>query len=438
MAVTTITTTKPTSSFLSIPYPKTRTLHFGFCPQKPRSQFVCCLSVDRPTCQSPSGQSDASALRVVFATGGTGGRIYPAVAIADEIKMTNPDAQILFIGTDSGMESTIVPSAGYDFAPVPASPLARSMFSLQTLILPFYLVRSMVESWKIIKEFKPQIVFGTGCSVSFPICLVAALNGLRVIIHEHGSVPGSANWVLSLFADLVFVAYNSTVDCFPTDKKKIVVSGNPVRLSLKKFVSKAVGRSYFFPRLAKVRDSDAKVVLVLGGSMGANSMNIALLNFYQQLLLERENLYIIWETGVGSFDEMENLVRNHPQLVLAPFLHAMDLAYAAADLVVSRAGAMTCTELLATGKPAILIPSPNIEEGHQFKNASLMADLAGSRIITEDELDSCTLRYAMEDILDNEQLMTTMSERAFQAAKPNAGAEIANHLISLVNASPKK
>lgn len=179
-------------------------------------------------------------------------------------------------------------------------------------------------------------------------------------------------------------------------------------------------------------------MLVLGGSLGANAINIAMLNLYYQMLLEHKNLFIIWQTGVVAFDEMESLVKNHPHLVLSPFLHNMDLAYAAADLVVSRAGAMTCTEILATGKPSILIPSPNVAEGHQFKNAILMADLAGSRVITEDELDSTTLRIAIEEILDDPSLMADMCERALKVAKPHASAEIAHHIISLAKMSRAK
>lgn len=179
----------------------------------------------------------------------------------------------------------------------------------------------------------------------------------------------------------------------------------------------------------------ARVVLVLGGSLGANAVNIALLNIYSRMFMDHRDLYIIWQTGVQAFDEMESLVRNHPRLILIPFLHSMDLAYAAADLIVSRAGAMTCGEILATGKPSILIPSPDVAEGHQLKNASLMADLAGSRVITEDELDSTTLRNAIEEILENENLMAEMSDRALKAAKPNASAEIAQHILSIVEIS---
>ena len=255
-------------------------------------------------------------LRVVFAGGGTGGHIYPAVAIADEIKIINPNARILFLGTSHGMESTAVPSAGYDFDSIPAVPLARPLFSPQNILLPYRLIKSMIPCYRRLIEFDPHIVVGTGGYVSFPVCLAAALKGLKMVIQEQNSVPGIANWVLSWFADQVFVAFNSSIDYFP--KHKCIVSGNPVRLSVRRYVSKAAARLHFFPSYVNSGNLEAKVVLILGGSLGANAINIAMLNLYYQMLLEHKNLFIIWQTGVHAFDEMESLVKNHPHLVLSP------------------------------------------------------------------------------------------------------------------------
>ncbi|XP_022137294.1 uncharacterized protein LOC111008791 [Momordica charantia] len=283
-----------------------------------------------------------------------------------------------------------------------------------------------------------NIVIGTGGYFSFPICLAARLiNGVKLAIQDQNSVPGFGNWVLSYFADVVFVILNSTIECFPS-KKKCVVCGNPVRLALRQYVSKAVARLHFFPRSGKAEDLEAKTLLVLGGSLGANAINIAMLNLYYQMLLENKNLYIIWQTGVETFDEMDSLVKNHPHLHLTPFMHSLHLAYAAADLIVSRAGAMTCSEILATGKPSIQIPSPYEDEGHQFRNASTMADMAGSRVIDEDELDSTTLAIAIQEILGDESKMADMSERALRVSKPNASAEIVQHIGNLINLSTRK
>ncbi|XP_006341545.1 UDP-N-acetylglucosamine--N-acetylmuramyl-(pentapeptide) pyrophosphoryl-undecaprenol N-acetylglucosamine transferase [Solanum tuberosum] len=420
--------------------PKSLTLALSIQLQSRNLKISNCLSLNKPNNQSTNASGEAAAgtdtLRIILAAGGTGGHIYPAIAIADDLKVLDPNAQILFVGLQTGMESTAVPTAGYSFEPIHAAPLGRPLFSLYNLfVLPFVLVKSLIKSSQILKEFKPHIVIGTGGFVSFPICLAASLRGIKLAIQEQNSVPGIANRVLSLFAYNVFVAFNSSVDCF-WQKNKCVVCGNPVRLSLRQYASKAVGRRHFFSN-AVVGKGDGKVVLILGGSLGANALNVAILHLYSEMLKERKDLFLIWQTGVLAYDEMESLVKFHPRLYITPFLHSMDLAYAAADLVVSRAGAMICTEILTAGKPSILIPSPNVAEGHQFHNACLMADLVGSRVITEDELDSLTLKSSIEEILDNERLMTEMSERALKTAKPNASIEIARHLLSLVNSSMK-
>ncbi|XP_022736173.1 uncharacterized protein LOC111289412 isoform X1 [Durio zibethinus] len=431
--------------FLISPPPKPSYLPFypspySF-PSKTRSFSIsCCFSIkesrDDQTTSSTTANKALESLHVAFAAGGTGGHIYPAVAIADELKLINPTSKFLFLGCPNSMESTAIPSAHFEFKSIPAVQLAWPFFSLQNLVLPYRLIKSIIKCYSLLSKFEPDVVIGTGGYVSFPVCLAAVLKRIKLVIQEQNSVPGIANWLLSLFADLVFVAFNSTVECFPR-KEKCVVCGNPVRLTLKGLVSKAVSRLHFFPGLTKMEGSpqEFKVILVLGGSLGANAVNIALLNVYSQLLLEHKNWFIIWQTGVEAFNEMESLVRSHRQLILTPFLHSMDLAYAAADLIISRAGAMTCSEILATGKPSILIPSPNVAEGHQCRNASLMADVAGSRVITEDELDSTTLGTAISEILGDESLLAEMSERALKAAKPDASAEIAKHILSLVKIS---
>ncbi|XP_050377608.1 uncharacterized protein LOC126794860 [Argentina anserina] len=421
--------------------------HLSFIPNLPPTKVktfnlkvTSCLSLKQSNDPALASHNDAvssDTLRVVFAAGGTGGHIYPAVAIADELKSTNPNAHILFLGIPRSMESKAVPNAGYDFAALPAAKLRRPVLSLGNIFLPYYLVKSVIWSYFKLREFDPHVVIGTGGYVSFPVGIAAALRGVKLVIQEQNAVPGIANWLLSFLAEVVFVAFNSTIDCFPSGKK-CVVCGNPVRLSLRKNVSKAAARGRFFPNAGEIGE-EVKVVLVLGGSLGANAVNIALLNLYYQMLLEKEDLFIIWQTGVEAYNEMESLVKNHPRLLLKPFMHKMDLAFAAADLIVSRAGAMTCYELLATGKPSILIPSPDAAEGHQFRNATLMADLAGARVITEDELDSTTLGNAIEEILGDESIMADMSERALKAANFNASEKIAQHVLSLVSSSrPKK
>lgn len=214
------------------------------------------------------------------------------------------------------MESDAILSTGYEFAAVPPARLARPILSLRNVLLPYHLIKSTIQSYEKLRDFKPHIVVGTGGYVSFPICLAAVLNGIKLVIQEQNSVPGIANWVLSHLANVVFVAFNSTSDYFP--KRKCVVSGNPVRLSLKKNVSKAVARLHFFPKSGKIGESEAKVLIVLGGSLGANTINIAMLNIYSRMLLENKNLFIIWQTGVEAYNEMESLVKGHRHLFLTP------------------------------------------------------------------------------------------------------------------------
>lgn len=255
-------------------------------------------------------------LRVVFAAGGTGGHIYPAIAIADQLKTLNPNAQFLFVGTPTGMEAKAVPSAGFPFTAAPAAPLARPFISLHNLfVLPFTLTNSVRKNLEILREFDPHIVVGTGGFVSFPTCLAAAIRGVKLLIQEQNSVPGIANLALSLFADKICVAFDSSVERF-WQREKCVVCGNPVRSSLtNNAASKAAARRHFFPA-AEVEK--LKLVVVLGGSLGANAINIALYNAYWQMLSEDEELFIIWQTGTTAFGEMQSLVRTHPRLLLSP------------------------------------------------------------------------------------------------------------------------
>ncbi|KAG0458243.1 hypothetical protein HPP92_023078 [Vanilla planifolia] len=380
---------------------------------------------------STASTSDTAPLRFLFTGGGSGGHIYPAIAVADEIRNLSPNAKFLYVGTSSGLESNVVPSAGYDLVTVPASRLVRPLLSPQNFLVPFRLIRAIAAAWLILRQFRPHVVVGTGGFVSAPVYLAAAISGIKIAIQEQNVFPGVSNKIVSAIAAKIFLAFDACLKHFP--KEKCLVYGNPVRLSLRRNVSKAVARSHFFPDALKCGNEKAQVVLVLGGSQGASTISVAVLNMYYDMLLKNKNRYIIWQTGQEGFSKMESLVKSHPRLLLTPFLNAMDLAYAAADVVVSRAGAMTCTEILITGKPAILIPSPYVAEDHQTNNACIMVDVAGSKILTEDELDSTSLAAVVEELLGDENLMRAISEKALKAALPNAATNIAESILSLVN-----
>ncbi|PKA55342.1 UDP-N-acetylglucosamine--N-acetylmuramyl-(pentapeptide) pyrophosphoryl-undecaprenol N-acetylglucosamine transferase [Apostasia shenzhenica] len=324
----------------------------------------------------------SSELCVVLSGGGSGGHIFPALAIADELRAVRPSARIVFLGTATGMESDVVPSAGYEFVPVPK----------------FQLLHSIAVSAATLSRLHPKVVVGTGAYVSAPVCFAAVLFGIKLVIQEQNCYPGITNRVLAPYAEKIFLAFNACMKYFP--RNKCLVCGNPRRLSgsTSAGASKAEPRLHFFPE-AKNMDENGQIVLVLGGSTGANALNLAFLEMYYDMLVERKNRYIIWQTGAEWFNDVKQIAKDHPRLLLTPFLDAMELAYATADLVVSRAGAMTCTEILTAGKPSILIPSPTATDDHQTKNAYAMADLAGSLVLVEDELDSVNLHNAINNVL---------------------------------------
>ncbi|KAJ0989196.1 hypothetical protein J5N97_007552 [Dioscorea zingiberensis] len=393
---------------------------FATLPRSPkrRTRLLCALAAEPIASTPPS-------LSVVIAGGGSGGHIFPAIAIADELRA---DARVVFLGTSSGMERNVIPAAGYEFVPIPKVKLSRPFLSPLNLLLPFQLLRSIVASLRVLREIRPDVVVGTGAYVSAPVLFAAALSGIRLVIQEQNAYPGITNRAIAPYAEKIFLAFNACLKYFP--REKCVVCGNPIRLSLNHHASKVDARLHFFPEAGE----NAKVLLVLGGSTGATALNDAFLKMYHDMLMEHDNRYIIWQTGAEWHNEVESHVKKHPRLLLAPFLHAMNLAYAASDVVVSRAGAMTCTEILNAGKPSILIPSPTAAEDHQTKNAYTMADIAGSKVITEDELDSSKLESAINQVIGDENLMMEMSEKAMRAARPKASSEIAQCILSLVKA----
>lgn len=281
----------------------------------------CCLAIshddqDASAPSSLSRETVASSIRFVFTGGGSGGHIYPAIAIADELRVLCPDAKFLFLGTSAGLESNIVPSAGYDFIAIPASRLARPILSLHNLLFPFQVIQAIAAAWKILRRFRPDIVVGTGGYVAAPVYLAAALSGTKIVIQEQNAFPGISNKIASPFASKVFVAFNECVKHFANEKCSVF--GNPVRHSLRRHVTKEVARIHFFPNAAKHREEKAQVLLVLGGSQGANPINVAVLNMYYDMLLRHKNRYIIWQTGSDGFSEMESLVKNHRRLLLTP------------------------------------------------------------------------------------------------------------------------
>ena len=304
-----------------------------------------------------------SAPRVLFACGGTGGHVYPAIAIADAVRAEVPDAAVAFAGTEDRMEWEAVPKAGYPIHAVTVSGFPRAL-SPKLLAFPFTLGKGFWESWTLVGGFDPDVVVGTGGYVSGPVGLAASLRRRPLAIQEQNAYAGATNKLLARFADQIFIAFEAARAYFPPGKS--VLSGNPVRADLTD-VDAAAARAHFGI------EGEQRVLLAMGGSLGAGPINDALRRNLDALLAD-ERLVVVWQTGRRYFDDLRRQVPEHPRLRLLQYLDRMDYAYAVADLAVCRAGAITCSELAVTGTPSILVPSPNVTADHQTKNAKALAD----------------------------------------------------------------
>ncbi|WBX70841.1 undecaprenyldiphospho-muramoylpentapeptide beta-N-acetylglucosaminyltransferase [Tenacibaculum retecalamus] len=359
-------------------------------------------------------------INVIISGGGTGGHIYPAIAIANEIKVRYPDANILFVGAKDKMEMEKVPQAGYDIKGLWISGIQRKI-TAKNLLFPVKLLSSLWNAHKIIRKFKPNVVIGTGGFASGPTLMVANKKGIPTVVQEQNSYPGITNKLLSKKAGKICVAYDNLERFFPKDK--IIKTGNPVRQDLLKIHTKVnVGKEFF------ELDSSKKTILVLGGSLGARKINQLIeenLDFFKN-----QNIQLIWQCGKLYFEEYKkyNEVEN---VQVHQFLNRMDLAYAAADFIVSRAGASSVSELCIVGKPTVFIPSPNVAEDHQTKNAKSIVDKHGAILVKENELD--TFPIVIETLLKDKGKQQSLSENINELALPNATSDIVNEIEKLIN-----
>ena len=359
-------------------------------------------------------------LKFILSGGGTGGHIYPAIAIANELKMRFPDCEILFVGANNKMEMQKVPQAGYKIIGLWIAGIQRRL-TLDNSLFPVKLITSLLKSRTIIRNFKPDVVIGTGGFASGPLLRVAAIAGIPTLIQEQNSYPGITNKWLSRKANRICVAYENLEQFFP--KNKIIMTGNPVRQDLIDIKGKRKEAKEYFNL-----SEDKKTLLVLGGSLGSRRINqlIAkeLVNFSSQ------NVQIIWQCGKLYFEEYKHYSDNKNVQVLA-FIDRMDLVYAAADIVISRSGASSVSELCLVGKPVIFIPSPNVAEDHQTKNAKAVVDKNGALLIKENELDTRFL-IVFNNLLSNQNLQNELSENILKLAKTNATQDIVDEIIKLI------
>lgn len=358
--------------------------------------------------------------KFILSGGGTGGHIYPAIAIANELKARFPQARFLFVGAKNRMEMQKVPKAGYEIKGLWISGLQRSL-SLKNLSFPLKLIDSLIRSKKIIKDFQPDVVIGTGGYASAPLLRAASGNGIPCLIQEQNSYAGITNKWLAGRVKTICVAYSGMEQFFP--KEKIVITGNPVRQDIADSeVKKKEALAHFG------LDENKKTLLVLGGSLGARRINELIessLQFFKDC-----NVQVIWQCGAFYY-EMYKKHNEESDVQVHDFIYQMDLAYAAADVVISRAGALSVSELCIVGKPVIFIPSPNVAEDHQRKNAAAITQENAAIMIEEKDLD-ILFESEFRLLINSDERQAELSKNIKKLAKPNAAKAIADEVEKLL------
>lgn len=360
-------------------------------------------------------------MKVLITGGGTGGHVFPAIAIADALKNMAPDTELLFVGAKGKIEMERVPKAGYAIEGLNIAGFQRRL-TWKNLVFPFKLLHSMVRARLILRKFAPDIVVGTGGYASGPVMNIAQRMGIPTIIQEQNSYAGITNKLLGKEASVVCVAYDGMEQFFPA--QKIVFTGNPVRQDIVELEGKRTeALSYYGLDPAK------KTIVVMGGSLGARSINVALRD-NTALLQHRDDVQIVWQCG-SIYEEAYKSCATAalPHVHLRAFIDRMDLLYAAADVIVSRAGALSVSELCIVGKPVVLVPSPNVAEDHQTKNAMALVEKGAARIVRDAETREKMLQEALI-ILENESIAFGLSESIRQLGRPKAAQTIARILLS--------
>lgn len=359
--------------------------------------------------------------KIILSGGGTGGHIYPAIAIANELKSRFPNAQFLFVGAKDRMEMEKVPQAGYPIKGLWISGIQRKL-TLKNVMFPFKLISSLWNARKIINQFKPDIAIGTGGFASGPLLQMATAKKIPSLIQEQNSYPGITNKLLSKKVQKICVAYDGLERFFP--KEKMIKTGNPVRQDLLKISSKVTEAKKYFNLI-----EGKKTLLVIGGSLGAKRINQLIkneLDFFNTL-----NMQVIWQCGKLYYNTYK-IDGNEKHVQLHEFINNMDLAYAAADIIISRAGASSVSELCIVGKPVIFIPSPNVAEDHQTKNAMAIVNQNAALLIKENELE-VDFENKFSQLIAAPNKQKELGENIKKLALVNATKEIVNEIEKLLN-----
>lgn len=363
-------------------------------------------------------------LRVIISGGGTGGHIFPAISIANTIKAREPNAEILFVGARGRMEMEKVPAAGYDIIGIEISGINRKNI-LKAFSALWQFWKSLGKAKKIIKDYKPDIVIGVGGYASAPVLYKASLMGIPTLIQEQNSYAGITNKFLGKKASKICVAYEGMEAFFP--KEKIVMTGNPCRQEL---LSQTITKEEAYKKFNL--DPSKRTILVIGGSLGARTINKSLFANIDKLI--DSDTQIIWQCGkLYSFElNMDLASKANPENIhLFEFITRMDLAYKAADLVISRAGASSISELCLLGKPVILVPSPNVSEDHQTKNAMALVNKDAAILVKDSEAMTNLVSVALETINDKDKLKV-LSENILNLAQPDSANRIVDEIMKLV------
>ncbi len=358
-------------------------------------------------------------VRVMISGGGTGGHIFPAIAIADSIKKIEPDAKILFVGTKGKIEERVVPKAGYKFASIWISGFVRS-FDVKNLIFPFKVIVSLIQSFLLVKKFKPDVVVGTGGYVSGPVVFVASLLGIPTLIQEQNSYPGVTTRLLAPLVDEVHISFEVTKK-YLKRKDNVFLSGNPVRSNLKIYPKDEALKFFGF-------ETGKKTLFVFGGSAGARSINTAMLEIIDEII--DRGIQVIWQTGALDFDRVKEKCEGKNLVKVFKFIDEIDYAYSACDLVVCRAGATTIAEIAYFGLPAIFVPYPFATANHQYENARVLFETGASELIPDDRLKT-ELKGKILKLIEDEQRLNEMREKVKAFSNPNAGDVIAKAILKL-------
>jgi UDP-N-acetylglucosamine--N-acetylmuramyl-(pentapeptide) pyrophosphoryl-undecaprenol N-acetylglucosamine transferase len=362
--------------------------------------------------------------RIIISGGGTGGHIFPAVAIGNALKKIDANIELLFVGAEGKMEMEKVPAAGFDIVGLPIAGIKREL-SIDNLSFPIKLAKSLMKARKVIKDFKPDAVVGVGGYASGPLLFSASLLGVPTLIQEQNSYPGITNKILAKKAKRICVAYEGMEQFF--EAHKIKLTGNPVRSDIKSIEGKKTEAAAYFGL-----DMNKPTILIVGGSQGARTINKAIANHLH--LITAASIQVIWQTGKPFYAEAKQLAEqaNVDTVKVHEFISRMDLAYAMCDIVLSRAGASTVSELAIVHKPAIMVPLPTAAEDHQTKNCLAMVNREAAILIKDIDAFEKLVPSAI-DLINDKQQCEKLVHNITPMARPNADIDIAYEVLALVN-----